>query len=182
VKPFLRLIAAGLVLASLSSANAIRIDGSFSGTISGGAISEINGSFIYRPVGTPVYATFSYDTAYLAAPDASGYRQDSFFDPSFYFLLLIDGTPFGSWVNGSIPNADAISQFKVDAAGLPVIGRGTGGWDIVISQDSIRLGQPPAGDLAAMINGTFSVPDSVATSWLLGLACTGVVFARRFIR
>jgi hypothetical protein len=178
----LSLIAMGLLMALVSPAHATLINGTFSGTISGGAISEINGSYIYRPVGTPVTATFSYDTAYLSAPDASGNRQDSFFDPVFYFTLLVGGSPFAEYFNGTNPGADAISEFMVNADGLPVTGRGSGGWDMYFGPGTIDLYQPPYDALAASINGTFSVPDAAGTSWLLGMAVTALVIARRFTR
>ena len=118
----------------------------------------------------------------MSAPDAAGNRQDSFFDPSFYFLLLVNGAPFANWFNGAVPGADPISQFMVNAGGSPVLARGTGEWDVSIGPNTIGLYQPPVDTLAAMINGTFSVPDSAATSWLLAAACLGLAFARRRFR
>ena len=172
----------GLLMAFGSSANATLISGTFSGVITGGAISEINGSYPYRPAGTAVTATFSYDTDYLSAPDASGNRVDSFFDPAFYFMLLVGGSPFAEYFNGTNPGANAMSEFVVDAAGVPVTGRGMGGWDMYFGPGVIDLYQQPYDTLAASINGTFSVPDSAATSWLLGMAGMALVAARRFIR
>lgn len=169
-------------MASLLPAKATLINGTFNGTITGGSITESGGLFIYRPAGTPVSAIFSYDTAYLSAPDASGNRQDSFFDPSFYFRLLVNGAPFADWFNGAVPGTDPISQFTVNAHGSPVVGRGTGEWDVSIGPDSIGLYLPPTDTLAAMINGSFSIPDSTATSWLLGTTCLGLAVARRFTR
>jgi hypothetical protein len=172
----------GLLLFSVLSAAAVPVSGTFSGVISGGAISQIGGSFIYRPVGTPVTAMFSYDTDYLSAADAFGNRQDSFFDPAFYFLLLLDGSPFAAYANGTSPGADAMSLFKINADGVPVSGHGTGGFEIFFSPDSISLYQPPFDTLAVSANGTFLVPDSTATFWLLGLTGAGLVVGRHFSR
>jgi hypothetical protein len=178
----LSFIAMGLLMALVSPTKATLITGTFSGAITGGAITEINGSYIYRPAGTPVTATFSYDTAYLSAPDASGNRQDSFFDPVFYFRLLVGGSPFAGYFNGNNPGADAMSEFVVNAAGLPVTGHGMGGWDIFIGPGTIDLYQQPYDTLAASMDGTFSVPDSAPTFWLLGMAGTALVAVRRFTR
>jgi hypothetical protein len=182
VKRIILSIALALFAIFIAPAQATLIKGTFNGYISGGAISEAGGFYIYRPVGTHVSATFSYDTDQLSDADASGNRQDSFFDPSFYFLLLINGSPFTGYANGNSPGADAMSEFWVDATGTPVLGRGTGGLDAYIGPGTISLYLPPFDSLTARINGSFSVPDSTVTLWLLGATCVGLMVARRFTR
>jgi hypothetical protein len=159
MKKILPLFVAALLVISSSPTGAIPVYGTFSGAVTG-----TGGGLVSYPVGTPVTGSYGYDT-----------------DRSWYdFLVNIDGQPFAGW---SSHNYSGLS-FTVDANGMPVSGSAAGLWDLYIGSGGyLRLSTFGDNYINAQVTySTPSVPDAGTTSFLMGIALSGLVVFRRFSR
>jgi hypothetical protein len=155
MKKYLPALAAALLLIAISPAGAIPIYGAFSGEVTG-----TGGGLVSYPVGTPVTGNYGYDTAV----------------PWYNFVVDIAGQPFAGW-----DYSPSGLSFSVDANGFPVSGSAGGTWDLYINSGGV-LGLSTFGNnyISAQVTySTTSVPDASATWFLMCVALSGLVYAKR---
>jgi hypothetical protein len=167
MKKWCSVAAAALWLTAITPAGAIPVDGTFSGVVTG-----TGGGLVSYPVGTIVTGSYGYDPALLNG------NQTSYTDPSVFFLINIGGQMFANYT----PQTSGLS-FWVDENGIPVFGSAGQSWDLYINGDSLGLSTFGDNYINAQVTySTPSVPDAGTTSFLMGIALSGLAFTRRFIR
>jgi hypothetical protein len=130
----------------------------------------------------PVSGTFSYDYDLLSAPNASGIRTVSNYDPNSSFIVS-SSVGEGGGYNGSIDGVGTLIKMTVDANGLPYAGVGLSAWDVAIGSSSVGLSENPVSYWSADVTYTITgVPDTGATWFLLVLGLAGAAVVRRFYR
>jgi hypothetical protein len=162
-------VAVGLLLLSVSAAQATPIRGTFTGVVTYSANP-------YWPFveGTPAWGLFGYDTDYLSAPDEFGNR---------YVLQSPD--PYAGFFVGVIANvavgiASDSGSLLIGPNGLPLSGNGIGYFDISVGPKGFGFA---ASDFSTVVTveGTYSLPDDEATLPVMVLGLAALAVARRFL-
>jgi hypothetical protein len=173
-------IAVGLLLYSVSVAEATPIRGYFDGVITFTA----NPYGLSFPEGTPARAIFGYDTNYLSPPDVFGNRGPVLDgDPVLegksggFFQFWIADVGFGCishWCSG---------YFGIGPTGLPTVGSGAGPYDFFVSSNGFSIVELALDSSHIILNveGTYRLPDHEATLPLTVLGLVVVGLARRFL-
>jgi hypothetical protein len=173
MKKFLPSLMAAFLLSAILPVHATLI---VYGIINGVVISSSGG--LQTTVGMPVSGAFSYDHDLLSAPDSSGNRTVSIYDPNADFYIT-SSVGEGGGFRGSIEGADPF-WLTVDINGLPHEGSGAGDPDIGIGSSYVGVAYGADIFWMADVNYTVTgVPDTGATWFLLGLGLAGVMVARR---
>jgi len=151
------------------------------GTLSGVVTQSSGpGPGIRTAVGMPVSGTFSYDYDLLSAPDSSGIRTVSDYDPNSSFIVS-SSVGEGGGYRGSIDGDGSLLRMTVDANGLPYAGVGLNAWDVSIGPSSVGLSENPVSYWSADVTYTITgVSDTGATWFLLFLGLAGLAVGRRF--
>jgi len=163
--------ALALLLLTISSAKAVPVYGTITGTVT-----SVTGENGYPPfgAGTPVTGSYEYTPSLLIG------GSTEFQDPTAYYLLYIDGYEF------LFP--DGLLNMTVGADGEPVSGRGATSWDLFLGSTA-----PGTGTVSMNAEGidfidaevTYSspsttIPDTASTSCLAGIAMLGLAVFGRF--
>jgi hypothetical protein len=173
-------IAVGLLLLSVSAAQATPIRGFFNGVVT---YNSNPSSLLPFLEGTPATAIFGYDTDYLSAPDAFGNRYVQFVPPeleSFAGFFLAE-VPANAGLVGytTSPGGNAL-DLLIGPNGLPVAGGGVGFFDIGISSTGFTIYELDLSTIV-VVEGTYSLPDYESTLPLTVIGLAALVVARRFL-
>jgi hypothetical protein len=173
-------IALGLLLCAVSAAQATPIRGTFRGVVTSTFINY--SSELDLPLGTPYSATFGYDTDFLGAPDAFGYRTVLYappdgedFSTGFFFAIGPVSVGFQNVRNGG---GNSLGYYAIDANGLPT-GGGSGYYDLYFDQGGFTISDQERSSLG--VSGTYTLPDHESTVPLMLIGVVALVVARRFL-
>jgi hypothetical protein len=170
------LVAVGVLLYSVSAAEATPIRGTFTGVVT--AVWSYDPNYPPLPVGTPAWAIFGYDSAYLSSPDEFGSRFTSEREgyEGFFYGWIGDT----SWGAGFSTGPYGSGSLLIGPNGLPFYGNGAGPYDSYVFPNGFRL---TTIDYSAYVDveGTYSLPDHEATLPLMVLGLAALAVARRFL-
>jgi hypothetical protein len=171
-------IAVGLLLFSVSVAQATPIHGFFTGFVTYNSDPTPSMPFLE---GTPVSGIFGYDTDFLSAPDAFGNRTVEYSPTNdataFISLEIPAGHPLIGYTTSFGGNT---FELVVNAAGLPALGSGNGFFDLSLGPNGLVLYEiDRSGYLQAEV--TYRLPDHESTLPLTIVGLAALALARRFL-
>jgi hypothetical protein len=173
-------VAVGLLLYSVSVAEATPIRGFFEGVVTYNSNPSASLPFLE---GTPASAIFGYDTDYLSAPDAFGNRWAETVPPeleafaAFFLAEIPAGVGLVGYTTGNSGNTLGL---LIGPNGLPVAGGGAGYFDFGLGPNGFAIYEL---DLSTMVvvEGTFSLPDYESTLPLTVIGLAALALVRRFL-
>jgi hypothetical protein len=175
-------VAVGLLLYSVLPAQATMIRGTFTGVVTSTFINY--SSELDLPLGTPYSAIFGYDSDYLSAPDAFGYRQVLYAPPErgeystgFFFAIGPVSVGFQNFPDGGLGNP--LGYYAIDAAGLPAAGGGAGFFDLQFDRSGFTISDIDRSSLT--VQGTYSLPDYESTLPLTVMGLAALALVRRLL-
>jgi hypothetical protein len=172
-------IAVGVLLCSVSVAQATPIRGFFTGSVTFNSNQDPL-SELAVPVGTLVSAIFAYDTDYLSAPDAFGNRSIYYSPPDVIGFFLVEIPAGDPLVGYTFSGGGNSLGLIVDAAGLPVGGGGLGYFDLSIGPSGFAVSEID-GSALLTAEGTYSLSDHESTLPLTVIGLAALAVARRFL-